>query len=735
MKRTDAAPSPTPATWTFEYSADPFRSDALLDLRSLNEKVAGESGFVKRTPDGSGFLMGSGKPVRFWAVNTTLYRHPGGQPELERHARFLAKIGVNMVRMHGSFSPKGAGKKITEVDEEELDRCWRLVAAMKKQGIYTTISPYWANGGHAGTAASWGIEGYGDGADLWGLLFFNDRLRDAYKGWMKALYTRKNPYTGIALAHDPAVAIIQVQNEDSLFFWTMQALKSPQKELLAQKFAAWLGKQYGSLKQATDAWENFGFEGDDWGQGKVGLMNVYQMTQPQSGGAAKRLRDEVRFYAETQRDFYADIARFYRTELGCKQLMNASNWITADPEKLNDLERWTYTATDIQAVNKYYNGGPHLGPNNGWRIDPGDRYALQSALTNPSAVPTNLKQGVGYPMLVPESTWVSPLEYQAEAPLLMAAYQSLTGAGPYYWFSADSSGFDTDPYFPYHTFPDGQKGILKFRLPPAIQTGFPAAALMYRRGDVKPGATVVHEERPLNDLWERRSPILSEGATFDPNRNATPFAEGSTATTAADPLAFLVGRVEVQYGGDPAKNRVTNLAPYINPLKKIVTSSTGEIRLNYGQGVCTVNTPRAQGATGFLSQAGELRLTDLTLRSKNEYASVVAVALDDLPLRTSRKVLVQVGTMMHPTGWATKAATFKSEDGKQSYQGREIVSTGKMPWQVGGTDLSLTLKNAALTKATLLDASGYTKRTLKGTNSGGVFQITAPAETLYLVLE
>ena len=86
------------------------------------------------------------------------------------------------------------------------------------------------------------------------------------------------------------------------------------------------------------------------------------MTQPQTGGAGKRMRDQVRFLAETQRDFYAEIARYFRDELGCKQLVNASNWITADTEKLNDIERWTYTATDIQAINRYYSGGRAQGP-------------------------------------------------------------------------------------------------------------------------------------------------------------------------------------------------------------------------------------------------------------------------------------------------------------------------------------------------------------------------------------
>ena len=58
-----------------------------------------------------------------------------------------------------------------------------------------------------------------------GLLFFNPKLQEGYKAWLKALLARPNPYTGIPLAQDPALAIIQLQNEDSLLFWTSQGIK------------------------------------------------------------------------------------------------------------------------------------------------------------------------------------------------------------------------------------------------------------------------------------------------------------------------------------------------------------------------------------------------------------------------------------------------------------------------------------------------------------------------------
>jgi hypothetical protein len=720
-------------TWAFTPDKDPFKDSALLDLRYLNEKVAGEKGFVKQSADGSGFVLGDGTPVRFWAVGDTVYSK--SDAELAYHARFLAKQGVNMVRMHGSFAPKGAGKKITDYDAAEVDRAWRLVAAMKKEGIYTTISPYWASGGHTGTSASWGIEGHGDKADLWGLLFFRDDLKEGYKAWTKALLTKTNPYTGIPLAKDPAVAILQIQNEDSLFFWTLQGMKPAQLELLGKKFGKWLVKKYGGLDAAKKAWDNQGADGDHFADGKVGILPTWQMTQPQRGGAAKRVRDQVHFLAETQHDFYAEIARYFREELGCKQLINASNWITADPEKLNDIERWTYTATDVQAVNKYYGGGPHTGPNAGWRIDPGDFFEGRSVLKNPTALPTDLKQVVGHPIAITESCWVFPLAFESEGPFLVAAYESLTGVGPYYWFSADTPGYCLDPYFPYQTFPDGQRGVFKWSLHPGTQTQFPAAALMYRKGYVRRGPAVVHEERPLADLWERKTPAIAEGRTFDPARD-TKFAEGAYGKTALNPLAFLVSRVEVKYGGDADRTTSADLARYIQPARQTVSSVTGELKWNYGVGLCTLDAPKAQGATGFFADAGgQVKLTDAVIRSGNDYVTVTLVALDDKPLRESEKVLVQVGTVMRPTGWTTKPTTQRGDDGKTTYRGEKIVNTGKMPWQVANTDVTITLKNEGLRKAVQLDANGYQVKEIASSTEGGTIVVKLPANCLHAVLQ
>jgi hypothetical protein len=718
--------------WEFTYPAHPGTSRGRIDLRMLNEPEAGRSGFVRLTPDGNGFVLGDGTPARFWAIGTEAFRDL--QPaEMADHARFLAGLGVNMIRIHAQVAPKGPGSHLTDFDEKEVDGIWRLVAEAKKQGIYSTISPYWANGKDA---ANWGIEGYGGKGDLWGLLFFDETLQRGYKAWATALYSRKNPYTGIPLARDPAVAIIQIQNEDSLLFWTTANMKPAQKARLAAKYATWLAARYGSLGAARKSWGGAGLKEDDIAAGRVGLVGIYPMTISQSGDMARRVADEVAFLAATQRKFYTEMVAFYRDGLGCRQLLNASNWRTANQALLDDVERWTYGAADVIAVNRYYNGGAHSGPNVGWRIDPGDKFSQRSALSNPRELPLNLRQSAGHPMIVTESGWVNPLAFQAEGPFLEAVYLSLTGVDALYWFTASKVGYDLDPFFP-HQQVRGQKPLMKWTMAtPPILGSFPAAALIFRKGFIKPAEPVVHEERTLKALWDREPPLIAEDPAFDPNRDrARPDspAQGAKAS-AVDPLAFLVGPVEVKHDGDPARTRVADLSRLIDRDKKRIQSATGEVVLDYGLGLCTVDAPRAQGACGFLAKAGLIRLKDLSIQSSNSYATVVAVAMDDLPLASSKRILVQVATAARPTGWATRDATF-TDDAKKSHRGLEVVSTGKPPWRVADSEVGLALKNPGLTRATRLDPAGFPAGDVPIKKSPGGLTLTMPPDSLYVILE
>ncbi|MBA3685626.1 MAG: hypothetical protein H0W72_10375 [Planctomycetes bacterium] len=708
-----------PGSWAFEPDADAFDPQAMLDLRSLNEREAGMHGWIQATADG-GFALGDATPVRFWAANSGVASSPVAD-DLATHARFLAKRGINMVRFHGSLWPKRADQSVTDIDAAELDRMQRMVAAMKREGIYTTISPYWAIPAEA--RQTWKLPDHPTG-NMPGLLFWDETLQAAYRNWIRALLTAPNPH-GKPLGKEPALAILQIQNEDSLLFWTLGAITGEEKRRLGRHQARWLIATYGSLAKARAAWQETAAEGDDLAAGVVGLVGLWEYGQAASAGKTVRMADQLQWLSATMRAFNQSIDEFVHQELRCPVLINAGNWCTANQITMLDCERWSYAANQVQGKNHYI-GGVHVNPTeahkSGYLVSKGDFFTDPTCLLEPRKLATNLKQPPGMPFIIPESTWVSPVSHQSEGPFLVAAYSALTGVDAYYWFALGGVGYD--------------RTITKWQAAnPSIMGGWPAAALMFRQGYVKKGQAAVHEERTLDDLWNARGMSIAEDESFDPNRHPGSFAKESTLRSAVDPLAFLVGPVEVVYGGDPAKSRAVDLAKYIDAPARSISSITGELRFDHGRGVCTVDAPRAKGACGFLGKAGAIALTHATITCANDYATLLIVPLDGRDLVRSSKVLVQATTRCRPYGWKQSPATFQDNEQKHTFQGFRIDDTGQEPWNVVQTKATVRLANPALTKGTVLDANGMLVRVIAVRADGDGVSVELPTDAIHLVLE
>lgn len=723
------------STWAFDPPPDPFSPGALLDLRSLNEKVAGEHGFVRVGSDG-GFVRGDGQPIRFWAVNSDVAREPfvaaplgpKSAPDLARHACFLAKRGVNLVRQHRQISPnlgRDPGAAITDIDEVERDAIWRAVAAYRKEGIYSAISPYWSM--PMKFAPGWGIAGGHEQSAL-GLLFFDETLQAAYKTWLKKLLTEPNPHTGLPLALDPSVALIQLQNEDSLLFWTVNGIEGPQRLALEARFGRFVARKHGSIGAALQAWDRARVDGDAPETGRLSLVNLWELTQPspRAAGRAARLADQTEFYARTMHDFNRDVTDHLKNELGVRSLVNAGNWKTASAHLLGDTERWSYTAADVDATNRY-TGGIHQGREVGWAILNGDRYTSDSVLLNPTELPINLKQTQGRPILVTEGAWVMPNGHAAEGPFLIAAYAALTGLAGYCWFATRDEGW-TQPGSANGYLPSQAKWIFGT---PEMLGSFPAAALAYRMGYLRRGRPVVNEQRSLADLWSRRAPLIAEEASFDPNRDAGDAASRSGLSTSVPEEAFLVGPVQVAFGGDP---EASNIEPF-GPLIGIddVRANTGEITLNHAQGWVRVDAPCVQGVAAHFVSAPEHRLRDVTFNSGNSFGTALAVSLDGEPLATSRRILLQFATQSRPTGWVDKPATLRPEGGGE-VAGREIVSFGQAPWRVVKARLDVEIRNPGLMTATVLDMNGQAAGPLSVERDAGGVRLRWPQSSMYVVL-
>lgn len=675
--------------FAWEPTVDPFRDTALLDLRYLNESLAGESGFVRQR--GGDFVLGNGHPVKFWAVNVGANNVRQDKGTIDYMARKLAKLGVNMVRFHSPiFSRQGDPAR---VDADMLDRLHYLVAALRKEGIYTTLSfyfPLWFS-----IRDNYGIGGYETLGNKkpFALLYFNKRMQAIHRSWAKALLTTKNPYTGVPLGRDPAVAIVEIVNEDSYFFWTFTRKNVPEvhwKEL-ETLFGRWAARRYGSLAKAFTAWGSARHPRDNAAAGVAGVFEAWKMTggglKNASADQRRRIGDQVRFLAESQRNFYRETVEFYKRDCRLGGLVSCSNWHVSDPDMLDALERWTYTAGDVIDRHGYFSG-PHKGDGASHSVRVGHTFGSRSALQSPDRLPLQVNQVVGYPHIISEIGWPNPNRYRSDMTMLTSAYGALQGLDGFYVFAVGSNLLaDTT--------------MNKFALScPVIAGTFPAAALQYRRGDIREAPAVFHQELRLEDLYAMKGASGAAAQALDALRQADVPAgkAGRRESGAFDPLSFYVGRVERTFA---TKSRVVidpKLKQLINRDKGTVGSVTGELSLNFREGLMTINTPRSQAAVGFLAKAGRITLGDVAIESGNEYAHVWVIALDDKPIAESRRLLVQAMTEERPYGFRT--------------QGNRITALGGWPFGVKRIEAKVTLRlrGAGRPKAVALDENGYPRQ-------------------------
>ncbi len=714
-----------PGYFAWEPTADPLHDDSPIDLRHLNEQTAGQSGFVRR--EGDRFVLGDGTPVRFWMVQGG---GMGNNPELfERRARRLAKYGVNLVRSGGTqfFSDWMHGRR--EAFEDRLDTYHAMIAALKEQGVYLYMNHlYW----HTHTSLTLPEEVFPgvENETLIALIFFSEDFQDYYLDFIEELVTTENPYTGLPIAEDPAVAFLEVHNESSLLFHTFNPAHFPEAELtlVEQAFAQWLVDKYGSLQAAVDAWgeEEARDTGqrtpDHFDQGRAGLYRAGHLRQRfWTGRDTTRSADQLQFMVEAQQTFYARMKRRMTQDIGVQQVIVPSNWKTASERTLGGLERYTYTGADVVARNSYFSTQHDPSPERFYSVDIGDTYRDGSALKPPHAPGAlGTPHIANHPFMVTENNWTRPNRYRAEWPLLVSVYASLSGTDGWTFFSMDTAEWR-------HTMAVWDLNN------PTVLGQFPAAALMYRRGDVtEPDEPAVYERVNLNDAYNLQGtaifPVRGEDALWADRIGDTEARAGADAgPSQIDQRAFFVGPVIQDFRTDRESSVETvDLDQYIDTEARIVRSMTDQVRWDYDTGVVTFDTPRAQGATGFLAAAGTIELGDMVIESSNAYGSITVIALDDAPLAESTKILVQAATYDRPHGFTTEPR----DDGF-----REITNLGGYPLNVRKLDARVTIRSGTASEAIVLDHNGTVTDRSADTEAGdGALTITLPSDRIYTLI-
>jgi len=218
------------------------------------ERPAGRHGFVRAE---HGRLVTDTGPIRFWATNLCFDACFPTHQQAERVAARLARLGINCVRMHhmDSRSIWGDSPNKLTIDPKRLERLDYLIYQLKLHGIYTNINLHvsrWLDEPEGFTARAERPK-YDKG-----LGNFEPRMIDLQKKYARDLLTHVNPYTKMPYTREPAVAFVEISNEDALFaVWgwgQLDDLPEPYAAPFRKLWNAWLRKKYGGTERLRKAW-------------------------------------------------------------------------------------------------------------------------------------------------------------------------------------------------------------------------------------------------------------------------------------------------------------------------------------------------------------------------------------------------------------------------------------------------------------------------------------------------
>lgn len=566
----------------------------VTNLSAWLDRPAGRQGFV-RAVDGR-LATGAG-PIRFWGTNLCFEACFPSHSQAERLAARLARLGINCVRMHhmDSRSIWGDSPNKLVIDPKKLERLDYLIYQLKRHGIYTNINLHVSRwfGPAEGFVAREARPKYDKGLDN-----FEPRMIKLQKQYARDLLTHVNPYTKAPYTREPAVAFVEISNEDALFtVWQrgqLDSLPPPYATTFRKLWNAWLREKYGTTERLRTRWGG--------GLAAEGRLEDDRVPVLRRGGPdiAEAARDDfVDFLWDTERDYWWGMYRFLKDELGVRSLVSGT--------------QLSYSPVHIQAGLDYIDAHSYWQhprfPGRPW--DRRNWTVRNVALVNTAGGTLASLAGrrvAGMAYTVSEYNHPAPNVYAAEGfPMIAAfgAFQSWDGIFPFTY--SHNTEFE----------PRRITGFFDINSDTAKIAHMPACAALFCRGDAAAARKTLLV--PLPPEAETRKLHQTQSAW---RLNAENFG--------LDPRAPLRHAVALDLDKDAAAGEV----PQID-LKdtNVFVSDTGELRWDVSQkgaGYFSADTPRTKLFTGFVRRR-TFRLGPVTLKigkTRLDWATVSMVAID-----------------------------------------------------------------------------------------------------------
>jgi len=648
---------------------------SVIGFEDWLEQPAGKHGGVRIA--GDRFQFADGTPVQFWGVNLSYKDNAPEKANAEFTAARLAKCGVNAVRMH-KFGNSGWGgigdeNNSTKMTPDGLDHFDYFTSQLAKNGIYYGWSHSFKFAIRPGDKNR--LSGFDElmknGGKTYAVINWAEDVQDLMIDMVVNLLRHKNPYTGTIYAEDPALSYVELQNEDDVFFYTtsgaLNAFPVYRKQLEAH-FTEWLTSKYNAQEKLAVAWAGALKDGESLEQSNLAIQGVpWEMSDahlPQTtSGVRQRLLDTAVFLHYTQNKFYNKFVKAIRGT-GYQGPLVGSPWQA--PAMLPHY----YNLRSDSLVgyidrHNYFGGG-----------------FTDTLLKTPGGgfLSTGLQQVAGRPFGTSEWIHVYPSLYSAEGPVIMAAYGlRLQGWGASYEFNSTSKRGDSAK----EIVGNQPFGVWNANVPTQIGQ-YPILARMIMRGDVTTAPVISTRRVSADDL--------NKGEF---NFSDTVHQQGDVKTFSGSVPAesLAAGRDVVEFVDKTTPSTFPDMTKYTQGT--VITSATGQLKWDSGDGVITIDTPGTQGYVGF-AQGKNLAFGDVTIKPATPYAAILLTAANVKgKLADDERVLISAVARNANSGFRIL-----------TLDNRTIVDNGKSPIVLEPVKAEIRFAKRQIKQVNILDQDG-----------------------------